>query len=75
MLPFWDDFRTRPIAQAAMRGTNAALVGILGAALYEPVWTGAIFSSYDGRARPTGFVRFTVWKAPRWLVVVMVAIG
>jgi chromate transporter len=37
MLPFWDALRTRPAAQAAMRGTNAAVVGILGAALYNPV--------------------------------------
>ncbi len=38
-LPFWDAFRRRPSAQAAMRGTNAAVVGILAAALYDPVWT------------------------------------
>ena len=41
MLPFWDAMRTRPAAQAAMRGTNAAVVGILGAALYNPVWISA----------------------------------
>src|SRR5262249_44505394 len=38
-LPFWDDFRRRAGAQAMMRGVNAAVVGILGAALYQPVWT------------------------------------
>jgi chromate transporter len=37
--PFWDVFRRRPGAQAAMRGINAAVVGILGAALYNPLWT------------------------------------
>src|SRR4029079_17328350 len=42
MLPFWDAMRTRAAAQAAMRGTNAAVVGILGAALYSPVWTSAV---------------------------------
>jgi chromate transporter len=41
MLPFWDAMRSRPAAQAAMLGTNAAVVGILGAALYNPVWTSA----------------------------------
>jgi chromate transporter len=41
MIPFWDALRRRPAAQAAMRGTNAAVVGILGAALYNPVWTSA----------------------------------
>ena len=42
MLPFWHALRTRPAAQAAMRGTNAAVVGMLGAALYNPVWTNAV---------------------------------
>src|SRR3546814_19778259 len=46
-LPFWDALRSRPLAQAAMRGTNAAVVGILGAALYAPVWTSAILGPYD----------------------------
>ena len=41
MLPFWDALRTRPAAQAAMRGTNASVVGILATALYNPVWTSA----------------------------------
>ena len=47
MLPFWDAMRTRPAAQAAMRGTNAAVVGILGAALYNPVWTSAVMTPRD----------------------------
>ena len=47
MLPFWDALRLRPTAQAAMRGTNAAVVGILGAALYNPVWTSAVLTPRD----------------------------
>lgn len=74
-LPFWDAFRTRPLAQAAMRGANAAVVGILGAALYDPVWTSAIFSPYDFALGLTGFILLTVWKAPPWVVVVLIAAG
>lgn len=74
-LPFWDAFRTRPLAQAAMRGANAAVVGILGAALYDPVWTSAIFSPQDFALALVGFVLLTVWKAPPWIVVVLIATG
>jgi chromate transporter len=58
-----------------MRGANAAVVGILGAALYDPVWTSAIFSPYDFALGLTGFILLTVWKAPPWMVVVRVAAG
>ena len=69
MLPFWDAMRTRPAAQAAMRGTNAAVVGILGAALYNPVWTSAVLNPRDFALALTGFLFLTVWKAPPWIVV------
>ena len=74
-LPFWDAFRARPLAQAAMRGTNAAVVGILGAALYDPVWTSAILDRRDFALALIGFVLLTVWKAPPWGVVVLMAAG
>jgi len=74
-LPFWDRFRRRPLAQAAMRGTNAAVVGILGAALYSPVWTSAILRPHDFALSLTGFILLTVWKAPPWIVVVVMAAG
>lgn len=54
MLPFWDALRTGPAAQAAMRGTNAAVVGILGAALYNPVWTSAVLMPRDFALALTG---------------------
>jgi len=72
-LPFWDSFRKRPTAQAAMRGANAAVVGILGAALYSPVWTSAILSPRDFSLALAGFLLLTVWKAPPWIVVVLLA--
>jgi chromate transporter len=73
MLPFWDAVRTRPTAHAAMRGTNAAVVGILGAALYNPVWTSAVLTPRDFALALTGFLLLTVWKLPPWIVVVLLA--
>jgi chromate transporter len=74
-LPFWDAFRTRPAAQAAMRGANAAVVGILAAALYSPVWTSAILSPHDFALALVGFILLTVWKVPPWMVVALMAAG
>jgi chromate transporter len=73
MLPFWDAMRVRPTAQAAMRGTNAAVVGILGAALYNPVWTSAVASQRDFALAVSGFLLLVVWKVPSWVVVVLLA--
>jgi chromate transporter len=74
-LPFWDALRQRALAQAALRGANAAVVGILGAALYHPVWTSAILSPRDFALAVVGFVLLAVWQAPPWLVVVLTAAG
>jgi chromate transporter len=75
MLPFWDAMRTRPAAQAAMRGTNAAVVGILGAALYNPVWTSAVLTPRDFALALAGFLLLSVWKWPPWVVVVLLAVA
>jgi chromate transporter len=72
-LPFWDAMRTHPAAQAAMRGTNAAVVGILGAALYNPVWTSAVLTPRDFVLAVAAFLFLTVWKLPPWIVVVLLA--
>jgi chromate transporter len=74
-LPFWDALRTRPGAQAMMRGANAAVVGILGAALYDPVWTSAIKAPPDFALALAGFLSLAVWKFPPWSVVVICAAG
>jgi hypothetical protein len=74
-LPFWDAFRTRPVAQAIMRGVNAAVVGLLGAALYNPVWTSAVKSPGDFGIALVGFVLLTVWRTPPLVVVAVSAIG
>ena len=75
VLPFWSQFRQWSSAQALMRGANAAVVGILGAALYQPVWTSAILGPYEFVLALTGFLLLTVWKLPAWLVVIVVALG
>lgn len=75
MLPFWDALRRLPVAQAAMRGANAAVVGILGAALYSPVWTSAVLAPADFVLALAGFLFLTVWKAPPWIVVVFLAVA
>jgi chromate transporter len=74
-LPFWDALRARPFAQAAMRGTNAAVVGILAAALYDPVFTTAVLNPRDFALAATGFVLLTVWKLAPWIVVLITAAG
>ncbi|HWN56000.1 MAG TPA: chromate efflux transporter [Methylomirabilota bacterium] len=74
-LPFWDAFRRRASAQAIMRGVNAAVVGLLGAALYHPVWTSSVETPPDLGLALVGFVLLNVWRAPPLLVVIMGALG
>ena len=74
-LPFWDELRRRSWAQGAMRGVNAAVVGLLLAALYNPVWTSGIpMPAISRSASPPSCLLF-MWKTPPWLVVVFCAIG
>lgn len=75
VLPFWDQFRSKSVARSLMRGANAAVVGILGAALYAPVFTGAISDLRDFALASAGFVALVVWKAPPWVVVVLSGLG
>lgn len=75
VLPHWDGFRRQERAQALMRGANAAVVGILGAALYQPVWTGAILGTHEFALALTGFLLLSVWQLPAWAVVVTLAAG
>ncbi len=71
VLPFWGRFRMRPTVQAAMHGANAAVVGILAAALYDPVWISAVISPSDFAATLAGFVLLTAFRAPPILVVLL----
>jgi chromate transporter len=74
-LPFWGALRGRADAQAALRGINAAVVGLLLAALYDPVWTSAIESRADFGLALFAFLLLAFWKTPPWLVVVLAAAG
>lgn len=68
-LPFWDSFRKRAGAKAMMRGVNAAVVGVLGAALYDPVWTTTVHTPRDFGIALVGFVLLVAWRAPPLIVV------
>jgi chromate transporter len=74
-LPFWDALRKKTGAQAMMRGVNAAVVGLLGAALYNPVWISSVHAAGDFAIALVGFVLLTVWRAPPLVVVVISAAG
>jgi chromate transporter len=73
MLPFWEALRRRPWAQALMRGVNAAVVGVLGAALYSLVWVSAVQSPADFAIAAVGFVLLMAWRAPPLVVVLFTA--
>lgn len=68
-LPYWATLRRRPFARAAMAGANAAVVGVLGAALYDPVFTSAVHDGADFVVALTGLLLLVAWKAPPWSVV------
>jgi chromate transporter len=72
-LPFWDRLRRHAAARHAMMGANAAVVGILAAALADPVWTGAVFDVRDAGIALAGFLLLVVWKTPPWIVVILSA--
>ena len=74
-LPFWDVLRHIRTVRKALVGVNAAVVGLLLAALYNPVWTSAIRSPLDFGLALTAFTLLAFWKVPPWLVVVLTAIG
>jgi chromate transporter len=74
-LPFWEELRRRAAAQAMLRGVNAAVVGLLLAALYNPVWTAGITNAGDFALAAAAFLLLFMWQTPPWLVVVLCAAG
>ena len=74
-LPFWNTLRARSGVRAPMAGANAAVVGILGAALYDPLWTSSVGSPRDFALALTCFVALMSWKFPPSLVVLIAAAG
>jgi chromate transporter len=74
-LPFWDDLRRCGTAQGALRGVNAAVVGLLLSALYNPVWISGITNAGDFVLGVAAFLLLFLWKTPPWLVVIFCAVG
>jgi chromate transporter len=74
-LPFWDTLRHLRLVQKALLGVNAAVVGLLLAALYNPVWTTGILASGDFGLALGAFTLLVFWKVPPWLVVILTAAG
>jgi chromate transporter len=70
-LPFWEVLRARPRARSAIAGINAAVVGILLAALYDPVWVSAVRTPADFAVAALGFALLAVWRTPPWIVVLL----
>jgi len=75
VLPFWDQVRRNMRSRAALTGINAAVVGLLLAALYQPVWTGAIHEPSDFALGLAAFIALVYWKLPPWLVVLACAVA
>jgi chromate transporter len=72
-LPFWHQLRAKAWAQAALRGANAAVVGMLLAALYSPVLTERVRSVPDAAVAVAAFGLLVVWRVPPWVIVLMTA--
>ncbi|MCY1429273.1 chromate efflux transporter [compost metagenome] len=75
VLPFWESLRRNVRTQAALAGVNAAVVGLLLAALYQPVWTSAINRPQDFGLALAALVALMFWKLPPWLVVLGSAVA
>lgn len=74
-LPYWDALRSRARIQSSLSGVNAAVVGLLLAVLYTPVWTSTVEDVSDFATVVVAAVLLSMWKAPSWLVVLLAAIA
>ena len=75
VLPFWASLGSGVLMRAALRGVNAAVVGVLLGALYDPVWTKGIGGPADFGLALVAFALLVIWKAPPWLAVLVSAAG
>ena len=71
VMPYWDRLRRNPTIQSALIGVNACVVGILAAALYDPLWTTAIHGAADFVLAMALFVLLVFWKTPSWAIVLL----
>lgn len=74
-LPFWGSLRKNPKIKGALMGVNAAVVGILIAAFYHPIWTSSILQPIDFAFAAVLFSMLVYWKLPAWLIVLTGAVG
>jgi chromate transporter len=74
-LPYWDDLRKSPTARRALMGVNAAVVGLLAAALYDPVFSEGTTSPLAMAIAAAAFVALAVWNIPAWAIVVSAGIA
>lgn len=74
VMPFWNALRARPAVQSALMGVNAAVVGLLVAVLYDPVWTGTVHGPKDFVLLLAAFGALAVFKLPPWMVAVPAAV-
>ena len=75
VLPFWETLRRYQAVRNALVGVNAAVVGLLLAALYDPVWTSGILGPAEFSLGLAAFVLLVFWKLPPWLVVILSAVA
>jgi chromate transporter len=74
-LPFWNMLRQNPKIKGALMGVNAAVVGILIAAFYQPIWTSSILAPIDFAFAAILFSMLVYWKLPPWIIVITGAVG
>jgi chromate transporter len=72
-IPIWETMRRTRSAQAALRSANAAVTGILLAALFDPLWLTSIHSARDLALALSAFALLMVWRFPAWLIVLLAA--
>ena len=74
-LPYWDALRSRARIRSALSGVNAAVVGLLLAVLFTPVWTSSVRDSSDFATVVVAVVLLALWRLPPWLVVMLAAVA
>jgi chromate transporter len=74
-LPFWEELRAQVGAQASMRGVNAAVVGLLGATLYQPLWSTSVSSPLDLAVVLAAFILLVAWRTQPLVVVIVGAVA
>lgn len=71
VLPFWTEWRSKHRIKQSLLGINAAVVGVLIAALFHPIWTSTIHSPYDFLVALAAFVLLVQWRTQPWIVVLL----